>query len=121
MNSQPEGEKIERLSGSGEEGIAHMHAGLNNTIITITNLEGAVLGWSSAGKCGFKGSRKASAFAADRVARDAGQQAWNRGIRGVEVICKGTGDVQDSVIRALEALGIRITLIKRAKFRSRPG
>jgi small subunit ribosomal protein S11 len=93
-------------------GIANILATFNNTNVTITDMHGNVLGWSSAGRVGFKGSRKSTAFAAQQVAQDAARQAMSHGMREVEVRVKGPGSGRESAIRALQAIGLEITAIK---------
>jgi small subunit ribosomal protein S11 len=93
-------------------GIANILATFNNTNVTITDMHGNVLGWSSAGRVGFKGSRKSTAFAAQQVAQDAARQAMSHGMREVEIRVKGPGSGRESAIRALQAIGLEITTIK---------
>lgn len=93
-------------------GIAHIQATFNNTVVTITDLSGNVVVWSSAGKVGFSGSRKSTAYAAQMVAQDAGKAAVARGMREVKVYVKGPGSGRESAIRALQAAGLTITMIK---------
>jgi small subunit ribosomal protein S11 len=93
-------------------GIAHVLATFNNTIVSITDQTGHVIGWSSAGKCGFKGSRKSTAYAAQMVAQDACRQAMGHGLREVEVRVKGPGAGRESAVRAIQAVGLEITVIK---------
>ena len=93
-------------------GIAHVMASFNNTIVSITDLNGALIGWSSAGKVGFKGSRKSTAYAAQMVAQDACRQAMGHGLREVEVRVKGPGSGRESAVRAIQAVGLDITLIR---------
>lgn len=93
-------------------GIANILATFNNTQVNITDMHGNVLGWSSAGRVGFKGSRKSTAFAAQQVAQDAARQAMSHGMREVEVRVKGPGSGRESAIRALQAIGLEITTIK---------
>jgi small subunit ribosomal protein S11 len=93
-------------------GIANILATFNNTNVSITDMHGNVLGWSSAGRVGFKGSRKSTAFAAQQVAQDAARQAMSHGMREVEVRVKGPGSGRESAIRALQAIGLEITAIK---------
>jgi small subunit ribosomal protein S11 len=93
-------------------GIANILATFNNTNVTITDMQGNVLGWSSAGRVGFKGSRKSTAFAAQQVAQDAARQAMSHGMREVEVRVKGPGSGRESAIRALQAIGLEISAIK---------
>jgi len=93
-------------------GIANILATFNNTNVTITDMQGNVLGWSSAGRVGFKGSRKSTAFAAQQVAQDAARQAMSHGMREIEVRVKGPGSGRESAIRALQAIGLEISTIK---------
>ncbi|MEK7279402.1 MAG: 30S ribosomal protein S11 [Nitrospirota bacterium] len=95
-----------------QSGIAHIQASFNNTIITITDMTGNVLSWSSAGNQGFKGSRKSTPFAAQRVADTAARKAMDHGMRQIEVYVKGPGAGRESAIRALQAAGLKINMIK---------
>ena len=92
--------------------IAHIRATFNNTLITISDLDGNVLAWSSAGRSGFKGSRKGTPFAAQVAAQNAGQQARDNGVRTVEVLVKGPGGGRESAIRALQTTGIDVKSIR---------
>ena len=94
------------------KGIAHIKASFNNTQVTITDMQGNLLGWSSAGRVGFKGSRKSTAYAAQQVAQDAARQAMSHGMKEVEIRVKGPGSGRESAIRALQAIGLEITTIK---------
>jgi small subunit ribosomal protein S11 len=93
------------------EGIAHVHASFNNTIITITDRQGNALSWATSGGAGFKGSRKSTPFAAQVAAEAAGKVAQECGIKNLEVRIKGPGPGRESAVRALNALGIRIASI----------
>jgi len=106
--------KIIKAKGSKNvhTGIANVLATFNNTIVTITDLNGSVIGWSSAGKVGFKGSRKSTAYAAQMVAQDACRQAMGHGLKEVEVRVKGPGAGRESAVRALQAIGLDITVIR---------
>jgi len=106
--------KIVKAKGSKNisQGIAHVQASFNNTIVTITDLRGQVIGWSSAGKCGFKGSRKSTAYAAQMVAQDACRQAMGHGLKEVEVRVKGPGAGRESAVRAMQAIGLDVTVIR---------
>jgi small subunit ribosomal protein S11 len=108
------GKKIIRAKGSKNVivGIANVLATFNNTIVSITDMQGNIIGWSSAGKVGFKGSRKSTAFAAQQVAQDAARQAMSHGMREVEIKVKGPGSGRESAIRALQAIGLEISAIK---------
>ena len=94
------------------QGIAHIMATFNNTIVSITDPKGKVIGWSSAGRVGFKGSRKSTAYAAQLVAQDAARQGMAHGLREIEVWVKGPGSGREAAIRALQAIGLDITVIK---------
>jgi small subunit ribosomal protein S11 len=94
------------------EGIAHIHASFNNTIITITDRQGNALSWASSGGQGFKGSRKSTPFAAQVAAESAGRAALECGVKNLEVRIKGPGPGRESSVRALNACGFRITSIQ---------
>jgi len=106
--------KIIKAKGSKNitSGVANILATFNNTQVTITDMQGNVLGWSSAGRVGFKGSRKSTAFAAQQVAQDAARQAMSHGMKEVEIKVKGPGSGRESAIRALQAIGLEISAIK---------
>ena len=93
------------------EGIAHVHASFNNTIITITDRQGSALAWASSGGQGFKGSRKSTPFAAQVAADRAGRLAQESGVKNLEVLIKGPGPGRESAVRALNACGFKITQI----------
>jgi small subunit ribosomal protein S11 len=93
-------------------GIANILATFNNTQVTITDMQGNLIGWSAAGRVGFKGSRKSSAYAAQMVAQDAARQAMAHGMKEVEIRVKGPGSGRESAIRALQAIGLEISTIK---------
>lgn len=94
------------------DGIAHVHASFNNTIITITDRQGNALSWASSGGQGFKGSRKSTPFAAQLAAEDAAKKAMEHGVRNVTVYVKGPGAGRESALRALNAAGFKINLIR---------
>lgn len=106
--------KILRAKGSKNvhSGIVHVRCTYNNTIVSITDLNGNVIGWSSAGKMGFRGSRKSTAYAAQMVSQDACRQAMGHGLKSVEVRVKGPGAGRDSAVRAVQNIGIEITSIR---------
>jgi small subunit ribosomal protein S11 len=106
--------KIVKAKGSKNvhSGVAHVLATFNNTIVTITDMKGNVIGWSSAGKVGFKGSRKSTAYAAQMVAQDASRQAMGHGLKEVEVLVRGPGAGRESAVRALQAIGLDLTVIR---------
>lgn len=114
LNAGIEPIKVIKAKGSKNVavGIAHVLATFNNTIVSITDHKGNVLGWSSAGKVGFKGSRKSTAYAAQMVAQDACRQAMGHGVREVEVRVKGPGSGRESAIRAIQAVGLEVSIIK---------
>ena len=106
--------KIIKAKGSKNvhSGVSHVLSTFNNTIVTITDLNGNVIGWSSAGKVGFKGSRKSTAYAAQMVAQDASRQAMGHGLKEVEVLVRGPGAGRESAVRALQAIGLDLTVIR---------
>jgi len=93
-------------------GIAHIQATFNNTIITITDVAGNVISWCTSGSKGFRGSRKSTPFAAQMAAEDAAKKAQEHGLRSVEVWVKGPGSGRESALRALQSVGLTITMIK---------
>src|SRR5436190_7908151 len=95
-----------------QSGIAHIQSTFNNTIVTITDVSGNVVAWSSAGVRGFKGSRKSTPFAAQLAAEDAAKKAMEHGMRSISVFVKGPGAGRESALRALQQAGFKITLIR---------
>jgi small subunit ribosomal protein S11 len=95
-----------------EKGAVHIRATFNNTIVTITDAQGNAISWASAGELGFKGSRKSTPFAAQSASETAAKAAMEHGLKTVEVFVKGPGAGRESAIRALEAVGLQITMIK---------
>ena len=93
-------------------GVANIMASFNNTIVSIADHHGNVIGWATAGRVGFKGSRKSTAFAAQQVAQEAARQAMSHGLKEVEIRVKGPGSGRESAIRALQAIGLEISIIK---------
>src|SRR5436190_24071970 len=114
LGEDPNAKKIVKVKGAKNiaVGIANILATFNNTQVSITDMQGNVLGWSTAGRVGFKGSRKSTAFAAQQVAQDAARQAMSHGMREVEIRVKGPGSGRESAIRALQAIGLEISSIK---------
>lgn len=106
--------KIHKAKGSKNisKGIVHVTATFNNTLVNVTDASGNTIGWSSAGKMGFKGSRKSTAYAAQVVSQDACRQAMGHGLKEAEVRVKGPGSGRESAVRAVQALGVEITAIK---------
>ncbi len=108
----------EQMAKKGKErknvanGVAHIHASFNNTIVTITDTSGNVITWSSSGSKGFKGSRKSTPFASQLAAEAAARKAMENGMRHVEVYVKGPGTGRESAIRAIQAAGLEIVAIK---------
>ena len=111
-----EHKKKARVKKGPKKHVAHgkvfVQATFNNTLITITDMNGEVLCWSSSGKMGFRGSKKGTSFAAQRASQDASQQASQHGLKSVEVYVKGPGSGRESAVRGLEAAGIRVTSIR---------
>jgi small subunit ribosomal protein S11 len=114
LSTDIEKPKVVKAKGSKNihTGIAHVLSTFNNTIVTITDMNGNVIGWSSAGKVGFKGSRKSTAYAAQMVAQDASRQAMGHGLKEVEVLVRGPGAGRESAVRALQAVGLDLTVIR---------
>lgn len=114
LDAEADKPKIIKAKGSKNVsvGIVHVLSTFNNTSVTITDLLGQVIGWSSAGKAGFKGSRKSTAYAAQMAAQDACRQAMGHGLREVEVRVKGPGAGRESAVRAVQAIGLEISTIR---------
>jgi small subunit ribosomal protein S11 len=101
-----------KKSKNVQTGVVHITATFNNTLVSVTDVNGNAIGWSSAGKMGFKGSRKSTAYAAQVVSQDACRQAMSHGLKEAEVRVKGPGSGRESAVRAVQGLGINITSIK---------
>lgn len=114
VNQKIKRTKVKKISKGTKltKGIVHIQATFNNTIITVTDLKGGAISWSSAGACGFKGSRKSAPFAAQTVAQTAASQSRDKGVRNVEVIVTGPGYGRETAIRAIKAAGLQLTLIR---------
>ena len=95
-----------------ERGQAHISSTFNNTMVTLTDLQGNVLSWASAGQLGFRGSRKSTPFAAQQAAEEAAKKAMEHGLKSVEVYVKGPGSGREAAIRSLQAAGLEVTMIK---------
>jgi small subunit ribosomal protein S11 len=93
-------------------GVVHIKSSFNNTIVSITDLEGNVISWASAGNAGFKGSRKSTPFAAQLAAEQAARRAMEHGVRKVDVVVKGPGSGRETAIRSIQSVGIEVTGIK---------
>ncbi len=104
--------KKKKVKKNVQTGIAHIQSTFNNTIITITDVGGAALAWSTSGQQGFKGSRKSTPFAAQVAAEDCAKKAMEHGVRTLSVFVKGPGAGRESALRALQAAGMRITMIR---------
>ena len=104
--------KRRKIKKTVSEGVAHIHSTFNNTIITITDPVGNVVAWSSAGSVGFKGSRKGTPFAAQLAAENAARKAMDAGVRSVQVHVKGPGSGRESALRALQAVGFAVSVIR---------
>ncbi len=107
-NSPRSRKKVKRVVS---DGVAHIHATFNNTIVTISDRQGNALVWATAGGSGFRGSRKSTPFAAQVAAEKAGQAAQEMGMKNLEVMVKGPGPGRDSAVRALNAIGFKISRI----------
>ena len=112
MSTKVVGKKSRKEKKNVVHGIAHVHASFNNTLVTITDLEGNVVTWASAGSLGFKGSRKGTPFAAQQAASSAATTARDHGLRSIDIRVKGPGSGRESAIRALQAAGVEIRSIK---------
>ncbi len=106
------GSRKKKERKSIQNGIAHIQSTFNNTIITITDMSGNVIAWSSAGSQGFKGSRKSTPFAAQLAAGDVAKKAQEHGVQNIEVYVKGPGSGREAALRALQAAGFNVTLIR---------
>ena len=101
-----------RHSKNIERGQAHISSTFNNTMVTLTDLQGNVLSWASAGQLGFRGSRKSTPFAAQQAAEEAANKAMEHGLKSVEVYVKGPGSGREAAIRSLQAAGLEVNMIK---------
>jgi len=108
----PKKPKAKKTKKNIQSGIAHITASFNNTIISITDVSGNVVAWSSSGVKGFKGSRKSTPFAAQLAAEDAAHKAMEHGMKSITVLVKGPGSGRESALRALAATGFKIALIR---------
>jgi small subunit ribosomal protein S11 len=104
--------KVKKVKKNIERGQAHIQSSFNNTIVTITDMAGNALSWASSGGLGFKGSRKSTPFASQMAAEEAAKAAMEHGLKSVEVMVKGPGSGREAAIRALQAAGLEITLIR---------
>ena len=109
MAYKPRKRKVKK---SVVEGTAHIHSTFNNTIVSITDMDGNVVAWSSAGKAGYKGSRKSTPFAAQIAAENVAEEAQEMGLKELQIFVKGPGSGRESAIRAIQSAGIEVTLIK---------
>lgn len=111
--ARPKGSKgKKKVKKNIPHGVAHIQATFNNTIITITDPQGNAISWSSSGSQGFKGSRKSTPFAAQIAAEDCGKKAMEHGVRTLDVMVKGPGSGREAALRALQAVGFRIQMIR---------
>lgn len=101
-----------KIKRSYTKGIAHIHSTFNNTIVTITDVQGNAISWSSAGALGYKGAKKATPFAAQLAAEAAGKTAFDQGLRQVDVEVKGPGAGRESAVRALSTVGLQVLSIE---------
>ncbi|MCG2600342.1 MAG: 30S ribosomal protein S11 [Achromobacter sp.] len=109
--AKPSTKSRKRVKKNVSEGVAHVHASFNNTIVTITDRQGNALSWSTAGACGFKGSRKSTPFAAQVAADRAGTKAQEFGVKTLDVVVNGPGPGRDSAVRSLNNVGFKILSI----------
>ena len=113
MAKQPTQARVRRRERKNiTNGIAHVNSTFNNTMITISDVQGNTIAWSSAGTMGFKGSRKSTPFAAQMAAEDAGKKASEHGVKSVDVEVQGPGSGRESALRALQAIGFNVTSIR---------
>ena len=112
MAKEPGGRVKRRERKNITSGVAHVNATFNNTLVTITDVQGNTIAWSSAGSLGFKGSRKSTPYAAQMAAEDAGRKATDHGVKTLEVEVKGPGSGRESALRALQVVGFTITTIR---------
>jgi small subunit ribosomal protein S11 len=114
LGEDPNDKKIVKAKGAKNivTGVANILATFNNTLVSICDMQGNVIGWASAGRLGFKGSRKSTGFAAQQVAQEAARKAMSHGLKEVEVRLKGPGSGRESAVRALQAIGLVINCIK---------
>ena len=112
QQSATAGKTRKRAKRMVTDGIAHVHASFNNTIVTITDRQGNTLSWATSGGCGFRGSRKSTPFAAQVAAEKAGTAAQEYGLKNVEVRVMGPGPGRESAVRALNAAGLKVTSIE---------
>jgi small subunit ribosomal protein S11 len=110
--AQPKKQTKKKVKKNIQTGVAHISSTFNNTVVTITDVSGNVISWSSAGACGFKGSRKSTPFAAQLAAENAARKAQDHGMRNVSVFVKGPGAGRESALRALQSTGFKISLIR---------
>lgn len=112
MAARPRRRTKRRERKNIERGQAHIKSTFNNTMVTLTDMHGNAISWASSGKLGFKGSRKSTPFAAQMAAEEAAKDAMEHGLRSVEVYVKGPGSGREAAIRALQAAGLEVNLIK---------
>ncbi|MDB2325172.1 30S ribosomal protein S11 [Alphaproteobacteria bacterium] len=113
MAKQPSQGRVRRRERKNiTSGVAHVNSTFNNTMITITDVQGNTIAWSSAGGMGFKGSRKSTPFAAQMAAEDAGRKAADHGVKSIDVQVRGPGSGRESALRALQSVGFNVTSIR---------
>jgi small subunit ribosomal protein S11 len=110
--ANPKKQTKRKVKKNIQTGVAHISSTFNNTIVTITDVSGNVISWSSAGACGFKGSRKSTPFAAQLAAEQAARKAQEHGMRNVQVYVNGPGSGRESALRALQSAGFKISMIR---------
>ncbi|MEL6364854.1 MAG: 30S ribosomal protein S11 [Pseudomonadota bacterium] len=113
MAKQPAGARVKRRERKNiMNGVVHVNASFNNTMVTVTDAQGNAISWSSAGGMGFKGSRKSTPYAAQVAAEDAAKKAMDHGLKSVDVLVKGPGSGRESALRALQSVGLTVTNIR---------
>ena len=110
--AKPKPKTKKKVKRNVTDGIAHVHASFNNTVITITDRQGNALAWGTAGASGFKGSRKSTPFAAQLAAEDAARKAQDAGMKTIAIFVKGPGAGRESALRAFQNVGMRVTLLR---------
>ena len=114
MATQKQGKKVrkKKIKKNVLKGVVHIQSTFNNTIVSISDMEGNIISWASAGSIGNKGSKKSTSFAAQRTAEEAGKKAMDQGLKEIEVYVKGPGSGRETAIRSLQAIGLKVNSIR---------